>query len=259
LVILGAEKMPLELSKEFEEKFGIDPTEGYGSTELSPVATVNIPDRRSGAVGQSGSKFGTVGRPFPGVMIKVIDPETGEDLGIDRDGLLLIKGPNVMQGYLNLPEKTAEVIKDGWYHTGDIGRVDAEGFLSITGRQSRFSKIGGEMVPHIRLEEILTKIVGDTGNDNDEDGKIANVALAVTAVPDQKKGERIIVIHRHLDKPVDEVVKQLAETGLPNLWLPTADSFLEVDHVPILGTGKLDLRSIKELAIEKFAQQPAGH
>jgi len=252
LIILGAEKMPVDLAREYEQKFGVVPTEGYGTTELSPVAAANIPDHRCGNSAQSATKLGTVGRPFPGVMAKVVGPETGEDLGLNQDGLLWIKGPNVMKGYLNQPEKTAAVIKDGWYNTGDIARIDDDGFIQITGRQSRFSKIGGEMVPHIRIEELLTRIIGDHADDDGKDG-MPEVTLAVTSVPDEKKGERIVVLHKPLAKPVDVILDELAETGIPNLWLPTSDSFAEVDHLPVLGTGKLDLRGLKEMALEKFA------
>lgn len=250
LVITGAEKLPMELARAFEEKFGILPTEGYGTTELSPVAAVNVPDHRSQVV-QQGTKLGTVGRPIPGVAAKVIDPDTGEDLGIDQEGLLLITGPNVMQGYLDEPDKTAEVIREGWYSTGDFGKMDADGFVTITGRRSRFSKIGGEMVPHILIEEELTRLCED---ENDEEGLLI---LAVTAVPDEFRGERLIVIHRDLPKPVDVILRELAQTGFPKLWLPSSDSFLRVDEIPVLGTGKLDLRRLKEVAMEHFSASPA--
>jgi acyl-[acyl-carrier-protein]-phospholipid O-acyltransferase/long-chain-fatty-acid--[acyl-carrier-protein] ligase len=256
LVILGAEKMPLELANACQEKFGIQPTEGYGTTELSPVAAANIPDHRSGSTTQSATKFGTVGRPFPGVTAKVIDADSGEDVGANHDGLLLIKGSNVMKGYLNQPEKTAEVLKDGWYNTGDVAKIDDDGFIEITGRQSRFSKIGGEMVPHIKVEELLNQIVEDTAPDNDAAEGVPDVNLAVTSMPDEKKGERLIVVHKHLKMPVSEILKELADTGIPNLWIPANDSFVEVEQVPVLGTGKLDLRGLKELAAEKF--QPAA-
>lgn len=246
LIVVGAEKLPETLAREFEEKFGVLPTEGYGTTELSPVAAVNIPDHRSQDIVQTGTKLGTVGRPLPGVTAKVVDPDTGEDRGIGPEGLLLIKGPNVMQGYLDDPEKTAEVLKDGWYCTGDFASIDTDGFVTITGRQSRFSKIGGEMVPHIRIEQELIKICQDP---NDEDGALL---LAVTAVPDEKKGERIIVIHRPLKMPIEQIIKELANVGLPNLWLPNKNSFLEVDAIPVLGTGKLDLRGVKQLAIDQL-------
>lgn len=244
LIVVGAEKLPVDLAKQFEEKFHILPTEGYGTTELSPVAAVNIPDHRSRTVFQQGTKLGTVGRPLPGVTAKIVDPETGEDRGIGTEGLVLIKGPNVMRGYLDEPEKTNELIHDGWYNTGDFGMLDPDGFLTITGRQSRFSKIGGEMVPHIRIEQELAKICEPP---EEEEGKIV---LAVTAVPDEDRGERLIVLYSQLCKPVPQIIKELAQTGIPKLWIPSADSFIQVDHIPILGTGKLDLRGIKELALQ---------
>lgn len=250
LAIVGAEKLPQALAEEFKAAFGIYPTEGYGTTELSPLAAANVPDHRSNAegTGQTGSKPGTVGRPVPNVAAKVIDPDSGVDLGLNKPGLLLIKGPNVMLGYLNRPEKTAEVIRDGWYNTGDIAVIDNDGFISITGRLSRFSKIGGEMVPHIRIEEELNRIIGDSGSED------AQVHVAVTAIPDESRGERLIVLHRPLSKPVDQILNELSAAGLPNLWLPGTDSFLEVEQIPLLGTGKLDLKGIKDLALARFGK-----
>jgi acyl-[acyl-carrier-protein]-phospholipid O-acyltransferase/long-chain-fatty-acid--[acyl-carrier-protein] ligase len=251
LAICGAEKLPQSLAEEFHEKFGIWPTEGFGTTELSPLAAANVPDHRNNAAaeGQTGTKMGTVGRPVPNVAARVVDPDSGEELGLNRPGLLHIKGPNVMLGYLNQPEKTAEVIQDGWYNTGDIAVIDDDGFITITGRLSRFSKIGGEMVPHIRIEEVLTRIVEDVSSDEPE------IRVAVTAVPHEQKGERIVVLHKPLSRPVDEIIKELSAAGLPNLWIPSADSFIEVEEIPLLGTGKLDLRGIKARAMEAF---PAG-
>ena len=246
LVIVGAEKMPLELAKAFEAKFGVMPSEGYGTTELSPAAALNIPDQRSGKTGQVDTKLGTIGRPLPGMVAKIVDPDTKEDLGTNSAGLLWIKGPNVMMGYLNKPDKTAEVVHDGWYDTGDIAKIDDDGFIEITGRQSRFSKIGGEMVPHVRVEAELARIVEDKDSDEPE------VLVSVTAVPDEKKGERLIVLHKPLSKSVDAILNELAEVGLPNLWTPSANSFVEVDEIPLLGSGKLDLKAIKERALQAF-------
>jgi len=258
LVITGAEKLPQDLAHDFEAKFGVFPTEGYGTTELSPLGACNIPKTRNPSGAADSERRGTIGRVIPNTCAKIVDPDTGADLGTNREGLLWIKGPNVMAGYLNNPQKTAEVIHDGWYNTGDIGKIDNEGFIHITGRQSRFSKIAGEMVPHIRIEELLTKIVEDP---NDEEGE-GEALIAVTAVPDADKGERIIVLHKPLAKSVDQVLKELGETDIPNLWLPSVDSFIEVPEIPILGTGKLDLKAVKELALAKTAKgaaQPAVH
>ncbi|MEZ6064249.1 MAG: acyl-[ACP]--phospholipid O-acyltransferase [Planctomycetaceae bacterium] len=249
LVVVGAEKLPPDLGKEFEEKFGIYPTEGYGTTELSPVAACNVPVERLLDKSQIGAKPGTVGRPIPGVSARIVDPDTFADRGTDTEGLLLVRGANVMSGYLNHPEKTAEVIRDGWYVTGDFARIDNDGFIEITGRMSRFSKIGGEMVPHIRIEQELMRLVDADGGRDDPELKVA-----VTAVPCPNKGERLIVLHKPLAMPIDELLKGMQSAGLPNLWLPSKDSFIEVESIPILGTGKLDLRGIKDVACSRCGE-----
>jgi acyl-[acyl-carrier-protein]-phospholipid O-acyltransferase/long-chain-fatty-acid--[acyl-carrier-protein] ligase len=243
VVVCGAEHLPKDLADEFEKKFGVRPIEGYGTTELSPLVSVNVPPSRSSDNFQPDRKEGSVGRPVPGVSAKVTDLDTGLELPAGRPGMLWITGPNVMQGYLHRPDLTSQVIKDGWYQTGDVAVIDEQGFIHITGRESRFSKIGGEMVPHIKIEEEIERLLGAS-----EDGK---PQVAVTAVPDPKKGERLIVLHTKLSKPVPELLKGLTKAGLPNLYIPAADSFLEVPELPILGTGKLDLRGIKNLALEK--------
>lgn len=246
LAIVGAEKLPESLAAEFLAKYGITPTEGYGCTELSPLAAANVPDHRAKDIVQIGTKLGTVGRAVPNVCAKIVDPDTLAELGNNKPGLLIIGGPNVMQGYINQPDKTAGVIHDGWYNTGDIAEIDDDGFIKITGRLSRFSKIGGEMVPHIRIEEELNKIIDVPGSDD------TDIKLAVTSVADAKKGERLIVIHKKLSKPVDEILKELGSRDLPNLWIPSADSFREVESIPLLGTGKLDLRAVKQQALDAF-------
>ena len=207
------------------------------------MAAVNVPDGRAISPETAGTKLGSVGRPVPGVEAKTVDPDTFADLPSGEAGLLWIRGKNVMKGYLNQPEKTAEVVRDGWYNTGDIAVIDDEGFITITGRQSRFSKIGGEMVPHIRIEETLIRLAGDPG----EDGL---PLLCVTAVPDPRKGERLIVLHRPFEKKIEQLLREFSETGVPNLWIPDRTAFFAVDGVPLLGSGKLDLRRIKELAGE---------
>jgi acyl-[acyl-carrier-protein]-phospholipid O-acyltransferase / long-chain-fatty-acid--[acyl-carrier-protein] ligase len=249
LVVTGAEKLPMELADEFKAKFGFYPSEGYGTTEMSPVAAVNIPDHLARDAMTKTNKLGTVGRAIPGVAVKVVDPDTWQDRGVNTEGLLLVKGPNIMQGYLGDPDKTAEVIRDGWYNSGDFAKIDEEGFVHITGRQSRFSKIGGEMVPHIRIEEELSRLSPAANAEDTE------LRLAVSAVPDAARGERLVVLYTQLAKPANQLIRELSDCGLPNLWLPSSDAFYQVDKIPVLGTGKLDLSAIKKMALEVAGPQ----
>ena len=239
-VMAGAEKLPERTSIAFEDRFGVRPLEGYGCTECSPAVTVNTRDFRAAQFRQVGAKRGSIGHPLPGISVRIVNPETFDPLPLGETGLLLVRGPNVMQGYLNRPEKTAEVLRDGWYNTGDIAAVDEEGFIRITDRMSRFSKIGGEMVPHIKVEDKLHELSGATEQ-----------TFAVTAVPDEKKGERLIVLHTLADDKLDACLALLAKSDLPALWKPRGDQFVHVDSLPYLGTGKLDLRRLKEIATEQ--------
>jgi acyl-[acyl-carrier-protein]-phospholipid O-acyltransferase/long-chain-fatty-acid--[acyl-carrier-protein] ligase len=238
-VMAGAEKLPARVSDAFEDHFGIRPLEGYGCTECSPVVSVNTMDFRATSFRQVGAKRGSIGHPLPGIVLRTVNPETGEVLPLNQPGLLLVRGPNVMSGYLNRPEKTAEVLKDGWYNTGDIATIDEDGFVRITDRLSRFSKIGGEMVPHIKIEEKLQEIAAATEQ-----------AFVVTAVPDERKGERLIVLHTLAEEALQEILTRFAEVDLPALWKPRPDQFRRIETMPYLGTGKLDLRRVKELGNE---------
>ena len=247
MAIAGAERVPSELCEEFEKKFGLRPVEGYGTTELAPVAAVNIPySRQASKDFQIETKEGTVGRPMPNCSARVTDLDTGEQLGPNQAGMLWISGPNVMKGYLNREDATAEVLNDGWYKTGDMAIIDDDGFIQITGRLSRFSKIGGEMVPHLKIEEVLCRTLDSTPDDDSDD----HLLVAVTAVPDTKKGERLIVLYTVKDATAETMQKALKDDGLPNIFIPSADSFFLVDSLPLLGTGKLDLRGIKTKALE---------
>ncbi len=241
-LLLGAEKLKPELALEIKEKLGLDPLEGYGCTELSPVAAVNVlheitrPDGRK----VPGNRLGTVGMPLPGTAVKTVDPETGSDLPRGTTGLILIQGPQVMVGYLNRPDATRNVLKDGWYNTGDLGYVDDDGFLRITDRLSRFSKIAGEMVPHMGVESAILDALGTH-----------EPCVAVTALPDPKRSERLYVLHTdEMTLTPEEVVRRLQSSELPRLWIPSAEDFIKVESIPILGTGKVDLRRFKEIAAE---------
>ena len=241
--IVGAEKLRQPLATAFREQFGVDLLEGYGCTEMSPVVAVNRPNVGLGHDAQIGTKPGSVGHPIPGVAVRVIDQATGEGPIVGREGLLLVKGMNLMQGYLGQPERTAEVMREGWYVTGDIGMVDEDGFVFITDRLSRFSKIGGEMVPHIKVEDTLNELLGE-------------VCSAVTAIPDPGKGERLVAFYSRRDVAPDDLWDKLCQTELPRLWLPRRESLIPVDAIPTLGTGKVDLRRLRQLAIERFEEQP---
>jgi acyl-[acyl-carrier-protein]-phospholipid O-acyltransferase / long-chain-fatty-acid--[acyl-carrier-protein] ligase len=242
LLVCGAEKMPPTLAEEFRERFGVTPLEGYGCTELSPVVSANVPDWDRDGVKQVGNKPGTIGQPLPGVAARIVGPETFEPLPPGQEGLLLVYGANVMAGYLGRAELTREVIRDGWYVTGDIARYDEDGFLTITDRLSRFSKIGGEMVPHQKIEDQLHEIA-----------RTSERTFAVTGVPDEGKGERLVVLHVALNNGLDArgLWQQLTGKGLPNLWVPRERDFIQVPELPVLGSGKLDLRRVKELALER--------
>jgi acyl-[acyl-carrier-protein]-phospholipid O-acyltransferase / long-chain-fatty-acid--[acyl-carrier-protein] ligase len=237
-VLAAGEKLPERVANSFEEKFSVRPVEAYGCTECAPALTVSTHDFRAAGFRQVGAKRGKIGHPLPGVSVRVVDPETGAPLGTGQPGLLLVRGPNVFPGYLGNREKTAECLRDGWYTTGDIVAMDEDGFLQITDRLSRFSKIGGEMVPHIRIEEKLHEVAG-----------AVEQTFAVTGVPDEKKGERLVVLHTLRDG-LDLVVEKLAGAGLPNLWIPKANQFVRVEALPVLGTGKVDLRKIRQIAGE---------
>jgi acyl-[acyl-carrier-protein]-phospholipid O-acyltransferase/long-chain-fatty-acid--[acyl-carrier-protein] ligase len=243
LVLTGAERLVPRLADAFEEKFGVAPLEGYGTTECAPAVAVGTPGYRAPGFFQAGNRRGSVGRPLPGVALRVVDPETGAPLPPGSIGMLLVRGPNVMAGYLGRPDLTAAVLRDGWYVTGDLAAVDDDGFLRIADRLARFSKIGGEMVPHGRVEDALHEAAG-----------AAEQVFAVTAVEDERKGERLAVLTTLDDAAVDAAHAALAGSGLPRLFLPRREAYVRVDALPLLGTGKLDLRAIKAIAKARLAQ-----
>jgi acyl-[acyl-carrier-protein]-phospholipid O-acyltransferase/long-chain-fatty-acid--[acyl-carrier-protein] ligase len=242
--IVGAEKLKPELARDIQQILAIEPLEGYGCTELSPIVAVNVPREVVQPDGRKihGNRLGTVGQPMPGTAIKTIDPDSGGDLPPGQEGMILVKGPQVMVGYLNQPEATAKVIKDGWYITGDLGYVDSDGFLKITDRVSRFSKIAGEMVPHLGVE---SAIVEATGVDESQ--------VAVTGVPDPKHGERLVVLYTDMGISPAEVHRRLTAGPLPKVWIPSPRDFVHVDEIPITPTGKIDLRRLKQIAMNQAA------
>ena len=255
LAVSGAEKLKSSLREQWYEKFGEEIFEGYGCTELSPGVSVNLPDVEDGDVKHTGHRPGTIGHPLPGVAVKVVDPETEADLPCGEAGMLWVKGPNVMAGYLGNEEATAKVLRDGWYVTGDVASLDRDGFISITGRLARFAKIGGEMVPHLKVEETVQQLVdrrqpqaaeARDGGDGPE--------VAVTSVPDERRGERLVVLLSKVDASIEELHDELQATDLPKLWIPRRDAFFQVESLPKLGSGKLDLQAVSRLAADRCPQ-----
>jgi acyl-[acyl-carrier-protein]-phospholipid O-acyltransferase/long-chain-fatty-acid--[acyl-carrier-protein] ligase len=243
-LLLGAEKLKPELARDIQNALHVDPVEGYGCTELSPVVSVNVPNDVVMPDGRtlSGNRLGTVGQPLPGTAVKTIDPETGADLPAGTEGVIAVKGPQVMVGYLNRPEATAQVKKDGWYSTGDLGYVDSDGFLKITDRQSRFSKIAGEMVPHLGVEAAIMEATG-----------VDEHHVAVTGIPDPKHGERLCVIYTDFGMSPVQLHQRLTAGPMPKVWIPSQRDFVHVAEIPITSTGKVDLRRLKQIALEHFS------
>jgi len=236
--VAGAEKLKKSVADGFEAKFGVRPLEGYGVTELSPVVSLNLADVEIGGVGQIGNKEGTVGQPIPGVAVRIVSPESRKEMAVGESGLLMVKGPNVMLGYLNKEKETAEVLEDGWYNTGDIASIDKDGFLMITDRLLRFSKIGGEMVPHVGVEEVYL-----SGLDTDER------VVAVTGVPDARKGEELVVLHLEKAGEADKLHEIISRSNLPNMWKPRRDNYIRIESMPALGSGKLDIMRLRKIAM----------
>lgn len=243
-LVCGAEKLPVSLADDFENRFGIRPIEGYGCTELSPVSNLNLPNIKllDGKVLVRDVR-GSVGRMLTGCAVRIEDPENQKLIDPSHQGMVLVGGPNVMRGYWGQPAKTKNVISEGYYRTGDVGYQDEHGHLTLTGRLSRFAKCGGEMVPLERLEELLHQVLETTER-----------ACAVSCVPDSSRGERVVVLYMKaaiepLIPGVPDWIKRLAATGIPALWVPSAKDFYEIGEIPTLGSGKLDLQGLKQAAL----------
>jgi acyl-[acyl-carrier-protein]-phospholipid O-acyltransferase / long-chain-fatty-acid--[acyl-carrier-protein] ligase len=238
LVVTGAEKLPEDLRRSFLETFHLEILQGYGLTETSPVSNVNQPNppvTTGTADEQVGKKAGSVGRLLPGMSVRIIQPETGVQVAPGETGLLLLRGPNVFSHYLG--EDPQAHLKDGWFVTGDLGKVDADGFVTVEGRLARFSKIGGEMVPHGTVEQKISEAFGL------DPAEVQ--AAVVVGIPDESKGEALAIITT-LDLSAPQVREKLAAAGLPNLWIPRVVH--RVEAIPFLGTGKIDLAACRRIA-----------
>jgi acyl-[acyl-carrier-protein]-phospholipid O-acyltransferase/long-chain-fatty-acid--[acyl-carrier-protein] ligase len=243
LIIAGAEKLPLDLASHFEERFHKKIFEGYGLTETAPVVGVNLPDLKPTKPGehvQPSSRLGSVGRLAPGIAAEIREPESEGKLSLFQTGMLWLRGVNIFEGYLHDPKRTVDVLRDGWLKTGDIGRFDEDGFLYIEGRLSRFSKIGGEMVPHETVESKIIDLLGLSGRDERP--------IAVMGIQDEAKGEALVLLSA-VDIDVEDLRKKLHAAGVPNLWIPRGVH--RVDSIPVLASGKLDLKKCNDLVAER--------
>lgn len=244
-IVTGAEKLPTSLAVAFQESFGKEVMEGYGLTETSPASNVNLPALPPPADGREvmpSHRPGSVGQLLPGMAIRITDPATGQAQGLEQQGIIWFKGANVFPGYLNLPRRTEEVLQDGWLRTGDLGRLDEDGFLFIEGRLSRFSKIGGEMVPHESVEEHINRALGLEGEDERK--------IAVVGIPDPDKGEALVLLSTVAGETIKQEIIQLRyallDRGVPALWIPKR--MIRVSEIPVLASGKMDLRKCEEMA-----------
>ena len=246
IVVSGAEKLNPDVRDAFKLKFNKTIYEGYGATETTPVASVNLPDSMDASTLriQIGAKPGTVGMPLPGTSFKIVDPETFEELPTDESGMILIGGVQVMRGYLKNPEKNAEVLKiiDGqrWYVTGDKGKIDKDGFLYIVDRYSRFAKIGGEMISLSSVEESVAQAL-QKNND------LEDVEVVAVNVPDEKKGERVVLL-TDLDIDLSDIRSAMLENNSNPLLIPS--DLVNVEALPKLGSGKTDFTQAKQLALQ---------
>jgi acyl-[acyl-carrier-protein]-phospholipid O-acyltransferase/long-chain-fatty-acid--[acyl-carrier-protein] ligase len=242
LVVSGAEKLPEDLRRGFLEKFNLEILQGYGLTETAPVSNVNQPDPPVSTLTadvQVGKRAGTVGRLLPGMSVRAVDPDSGAELVNGETGVLLLRGANVFSHYLGDEAGTAEALRGGWFVTRDLGRVDEDGFVTVDGRLARFSKVGGEMVPHGTIEQKVGELFGV------DPGEVQ--AVVVVGIPDEAKGEKLVMVTT-LGITAAEVKDRLAAAGFPNLWIPRV--VLRVGAIPVLGTGKLDIAGCKRLASE---------
>lgn len=252
--VVGAEKLQKAVADEFARKCGLTVLEGYGLTETAPVCSVNLDDAGSSPEQPffvPGRRFGSVGPLLPGLAVRLTDPDNDDvRLPLNEQGMIWLKGPNVFKGYIGREDLNAGIFRDGWFKTGDLGKVDLNGFLTLGGRRSRFSKVAGEMVPHEVVEDAIEAYV-------EKPADFAGRAVAVVGVPDAQKGEALVLLScvhtAQLPQALDAIRTHMVEQGLPRLWCPR--EIIPVESIPVLPTGKMDLRGCQILANEALGLQ----
>lgn len=249
LVITGAEKLPDTVAQAFNERFGVLPMEGYGLTETSPASNVNLPppdDSNDGSPILPASRFTSVGQLLPGIAARITNLASDEVQSLEESGMIWLRGANVFKGYLDKPELSDQVLQDGWFRTGDVGRFDEDGFLFIEGRVSRFSKIAGEMVPHETVENNIAQMLG---LEEETERKVA-----IVGIPDERKGEAIILLSTvagpALEQELLDIRYRLLDMGCSALWCPK--QIVPVDEIPVLASGKMDIKSCEKIVAERL-------
>ena len=219
-IFAGAEKVKDETRQLYADRFGVRVLEGYGATETAPALALNSPMHM---------KNGTVGRLLAGIEYRLEDVS-----GVEEGGRLYVRGPNVMLGYYkNDQPGIIQPVENGWYDTGDIVHIDAEGYVKILGRAKRFAKIAGEMVSLTSVEAMLAKIYPDHMH-------------AVVAVADARKGEKLILVTTHDKADKADLSAYAAQNGITELAVPKV--IVSINKMPILGSGKVDYTAVVNFA-----------
>jgi acyl-[acyl-carrier-protein]-phospholipid O-acyltransferase/long-chain-fatty-acid--[acyl-carrier-protein] ligase len=228
-ILAGAEPVKEATRRTYMEKFGLRILEGYGVTETAPALALNTP---------MFNRFGTVGRILPGMEARLEKVE-----GVDEGGRLYVRGPNVMLGYLKLENPgVLQPPAEGWHDTGDIVTIDGQGFITIKGRAKRFAKVGGEMISLAAVEALAAELW-------------PQVPSAVVAVPDARKGERLILATENKDATRAEFQAFAKANHAADLMIPSEVWVL--DKLPMLGSGKVDLVSLANLVRERTEMKAA--
>lgn len=222
LMIAGADKCPDALRDGYKQKHGVTLLEGYGATETSPVISVNSLEN---------NRPGSTGKVLPNIQVRIENFETGKDCATGEVGKIMVKGPSVMSGYYDDPEQTSEVLKEGWYNTGDMGFLDADGYLWHAGRFKRFAKVGGEMISLVKVENILEKLLPE------------GISCCVVEVPDERRGSYIVAtVSGEINKTH---ILRMMLNELPIIALPR--EFIVIKELPMMSTGKIDFRSVTKM------------
>ncbi len=227
----GADKLPQKVYDGFLKKHGVKVYEGYGATETSPVISVNT---------QENHKLNSIGKLIPNVKVKIVDVETGKELGPNKEGKVLVKGDNVMTGYLGDLEETLLRIRDGWYDTGDIGLIDDDGFLWHKGRLKRFVKVGGEMVSLVKVEDVLSRLLPE------------DVICCVVDVPNVSKGADVVAAVATGDFDMQKIMKELKKE-LPAIAVPK--QFVVIENIPMMASGKVNFREVEIICRERLNEE----